>query len=151
VGDGSVRSRIKQRAKELGLENLIFLPLLDSIEFRGFLKASDICLVTQQKTVSDMVFPSKTVTYLAAGCPVIASVNKNSEVAKAIEESGAGLVVEPENPHALLAAIRALRAADLATYRRNAQQYAARRWSSERVLGYFEAKLREIACAGVRK
>jgi colanic acid biosynthesis glycosyl transferase WcaI len=145
VGDGSVRSTIQQRAKELELENLIFLALLDSTEFRGFLKASNICLVTQQRTVSDMVFPSKTVTYLAAGCPVIASVNKNSEVARAIEESGAGLVVEPESPHALLAAIRTLRAADLSLYSRNAQQYAARRWSSERVLGYFEAKLRDVA------
>lgn len=147
VGDGSVRSRIQQRAKALELENLIFLPLLDSFEFRGFLKASDICLVTQQKVVSDMVFPSKTVTYLAAGCPVIASVNKSSEVAKAIEESGAGLVVEPEDPYALLAAIRVLQTADLSLCSRNAQQYAAGRWSSERVLGYFEAKLREVARA----
>jgi colanic acid biosynthesis glycosyl transferase WcaI len=151
VGDGSVRSRIQTRAKELELENLIFLPLLDSSEFRGFLKASDICLVTQQRTVSDMVFPSKTVTYLAAGCPVIASVNKASEVAKAIEESGAGLVVEPENPHALLSAIHTLRAADLSPCSRHAQQYASQRWSSERVLGYFEAKLREIAFARGRQ
>jgi colanic acid biosynthesis glycosyl transferase WcaI len=151
VGDGSVRRRIQQRAKELGLGNLIFLSLLDSVEFRGFLKASDICLVTQQKTVSDMVFPSKTVTYLAAGCPVIASVNKNSEVAKVIEESGAGLVVEPEDPHALLATIHALRTADLSLYSRNAQQDAARRWSGERVLGYFEAKLREVAYPDARK
>jgi colanic acid biosynthesis glycosyl transferase WcaI len=145
VGDGSVRSKIQQRAKDLQLHNLIFLPLLDSVEFRGFLKASDICLVTQQKTVSDMVFPSKTVTYLAAGCPVIASVNKNSEVAKVIEESGAGMVIEPEDPHALCAAIHTLRTGDLSIYSRNARQYATGRWSSERVLGYFESKLREVA------
>ena len=49
-----------------------------------------------------MVFPTKTVTYLAAGCPVIASVNRNSEVSRTIEESQAGSVVEAENPHALL-------------------------------------------------
>ena len=145
VGDGAVRNRIQERAKELELSNVRFLPLLESAEFRGFLRASDLCLVTQQRSVSDMVFPSKTVTYLAAGCPVIASVNSNSEVARAIKESGAGLVVEPENPEALLSAIRDIRAGDIAHYGRNARQYATRRWSPERVLGYFEAKLAEVA------
>jgi colanic acid biosynthesis glycosyl transferase WcaI len=145
VGDGAVRNKIQQRAREMELANVVFLPLLDANEFRGFLKASDICLVTQQKTVSDMVFPSKTVTYLAAGCPVIASVNRNSEVARTIEESQAGLVVEPENPHALLSAIQELRWGDLNRYEANAQQYASRRWSSERVLGFLDAKLREFS------
>ena len=144
VGDGAVRTRIQQRAQDLGLSNLRFLPLLDSNEFRGFLKASDICLVTQQKTVSDMVFPSKTVTYLMGGCAVIASVNSDSEVAETIEEAGAGLVVEPENAQALLSAIHQLAKGDLAKFGRNAQEYASRRWSSERVLGFFETKLREI-------
>ena len=145
VGDGAVRSKIQQRAQELQLPNVRFLPLLDSDEFRGFLKASDICLVTQQKTVSDMVFPSKTVTYLAAGCPVVASVSANSEAAKAIEESRAGLVVEPENPEALLTAIRSLRGGDLDEYGARAREYASRRWSSEKVLGFFETKLRELS------
>ncbi len=145
VGDGAVRSKIQQRAQEMKLDNLRFLPLLDSAEFRGFLKASDICLVTQQKSVSDMVFPSKTVTYLASGCPVIASVNNNSEVARTIEESAAGLVVEPENPQALLSAIQYLKAGDLALFGTRALDYATRRWSSERVLGFLESKLSEVA------
>jgi colanic acid biosynthesis glycosyl transferase WcaI len=145
VGDGAVRGRIQARAQELSLSNVIFLPLLDSNEFKEFLSASDICLVTQQKTVSDMVFPSKTVTYLAAGCPVIASVNRNSEVARTIEESQAGLVVEPENPQALLSAIRELGCGDLKLYGANAREYAFRRWSSERVLGFLEEKLRAVS------
>jgi colanic acid biosynthesis glycosyl transferase WcaI len=91
-----------------------------------------------------MVFPSKTVTYLAAGCPVIASVNRNSEVAKTIEESQSGLVVEPENPQALVSAIRELRCGDLNRYGANAREYAFRRWSSERVLGFLDEKLREV-------
>ena len=145
VGDGAVRSQIQERAKQLELGNVRFLPLLESTEFRGFLNASDICLVTQQRSVSDMVFPSKTVTYLAAGCPVIASVNGNSEVARAIEDSRAGLVVEPENAQALLSAVQELRTGDITRYGRNAMQYAAMRWSAERVLGFFQAKLVEVA------
>ena len=75
VGGGAVRERIQNRVADLGLENVRLLPLLEEEDFRGLLAASDICLVTQQKSVSDIVFPSKIVTYLAAGRPVIASVS----------------------------------------------------------------------------
>jgi hypothetical protein len=77
------------------------MPLLDAQEFRELLAASDVRLVTQQRMVSDIIFPSKAVTYLSAGRPVIASVNRASEVARVIRESNAGAVVEPENAEAL--------------------------------------------------
>ncbi len=150
VGGGAVRERIQSRVAEQGLENVRFLPLLDEADFQGLLAASDICLVTQQKPVSDIVFPSKIVTYLAAGRPVIASVSSGGEVALAIRESGAGLLVEPEDPKALLAAIQSLRAADLHEYGENARKYADRRWSSARVLGHFEQCLMKVAAAAAK-
>ena len=141
VGNGAVRDKLERRARELNLQNVLFMPLLDSQEFRGLLSASDICLVTQLKTVSDIVFPSKTVTYLGAGCPVVASVNRDSEVARVVRESGAGTVVEPEQPEALRAAIYALKEDDLTQRRKRARDFAFRRWSAARVLGNLEAAL----------
>jgi colanic acid biosynthesis glycosyl transferase WcaI len=145
VGGGAVRERIQRRVAELKLGNVRFLPLLDDADFRGLLAASDVCLVTQQKSVSDIVFPSKIVTYFAAGRPVIASVNPGGEVAQAMRESGAGSIVTPEDAEALLAAIQDLRATDLRRFGESAQQYAGRRWSSARVLGHFERSLRSVA------
>jgi colanic acid biosynthesis glycosyl transferase WcaI len=101
--------------------------------------------VTQHRSVSDIAFPSKIVTYLAAGRPVIASVNPTGEVAGAMLESEAGMVVTPESPEALLAAILALRNQDLKQRRENAREYAGKRWSSERVLGDLERSLRSVA------
>ncbi len=141
VGNGSARETIERRAAELELTNMRFLPLLDSQDFRGLLAASNICLVTQRKSVSDIVFPSKTVTYLSAGCAVIASVNSSSEIAKTIRESGAGAVVEPENADALVTAIHGLRANSLDECRRSAREYAGFRWSSPRVLRSIEESL----------
>ena len=141
VGDGAACERIQRRVAELGLRNVRFLPLLEAEDFRGLLAASDICLLTQQKSVSDIVFPSKIVTYLAAGRPVIASVNPNCEIAETVRESGAGRVIVPEDGAALLAAIQDFRGADLREYRQNAQEYASRRWSSARVLGHLERSL----------
>jgi colanic acid biosynthesis glycosyl transferase WcaI len=73
------------------------------------LAAADVCLVTQQRTVADVVFPSKVLTLLAAGKPVIASVTGGSAVANAIAGAGAGMVVTPEDGGALVAAIETLR------------------------------------------
>lgn len=141
VGDGAARNSIKARAEELRLTNVRFLPLLDPMDFRGLLAATDIALVTQRKAVSDIVFPSKTVTYLGAGCPVVASVNEYSEVARAITESGAGLVVPPEDPAALIAGINQLKKGGLDNCRRVARAYAVERWSGARVLSFMEQTL----------
>jgi len=147
VGDGAVCGRIKRRVAELELHNVRFLPLLEAEDFRGLLAASDVCLLTQQKSVSEIAFPSKIVTYLAAGRPVIASVNPDCEIAQTIRESGAGKIVAPEDAEALLAGIREFRGADLRQYRQNAQEYASRRWSSSRVLGHLERSLVSAAAS----
>jgi colanic acid biosynthesis glycosyl transferase WcaI len=141
VGNGAAREKIERRAIELELDNLRFLPLLDELDFRGLLAASDLSLVTQRKSVSDIVFPSKVVTYLSAGCAVIASVNAGSEVASTIWESGAGAVVEPENAEALRKAIYNLQSTNLRECCRSAREYASQRWSSARVLGRLERSL----------
>jgi colanic acid biosynthesis glycosyl transferase WcaI len=147
VGDGAVCGRIQRRVAELELHNVRFLPLLEAEDFRGLLAASDVCLLTQQKSVSEIAFPSKIVTYLAAGRPVIASVNPDCEIAQTIRESGAGKIVAPEDAEALLAGIREFRGADLRQYRQNAQEYASRRWSSSRVLGHLERSLVSAAAS----
>ena len=145
VGNGADCERIQRRAADLDLRNVRFLPLLDEADFRGVLAASGVCLVTQQHSVSEIAFPSKMVTYLAAGRPVVASVNPDSEVARITRESGAGTVVNAENPDELLGAIRELRSSDLSKLGENAREYARQRWSSVRVMEHLERSLTAVA------
>jgi colanic acid biosynthesis glycosyl transferase WcaI len=149
VGSGADRERLERRAKEQNLTNLRFLPLLDEADFRGLIASSSICLVTQQKSVSEVAFPSKIVTYLAGGRPIVASVNLESEVAQIARESGAGKVVDPEDAQGLLAAIRELRENDLEQLGRKGRDYAARRWAATRVLGRFEQNLATVATSAM--
>jgi colanic acid biosynthesis glycosyl transferase WcaI len=148
VGNGAAKEGLQRRAAELALNNVRFLPLLDASDFRGLLAASDVSLVIQKESVADIVFPSKAVTYLSAGCAVVASVNAGSEVARTIAESRGGIVVEPENERALLEAIRQLQKGDLAECRQLAREYAGQRWAPRRVLGAFEGYLQSVCgCA----
>lgn len=64
--------------------------------------------VTQHAAVLDMSVPSKLTSYFAAGRPVVASVAAAGGTAQEVERSGAGVLVTPEDPGALLNAVRAL-------------------------------------------
>jgi putative colanic acid biosynthesis glycosyltransferase WcaI len=149
IGDGAARPALESRARGLDLPNLRFLPLQPHDRFLDLLAQSDVCIVSQQRTVSDIVFPSKMITLLAAARPVIASVGAESEVARVIAESGAGITIAPENPRALTDAVIRLRAdrAALSRMGRAGRAYAFDRWEREAVLKSTERKLVD-ACKG---
>jgi len=151
LGDGAVRAALGDAVRASGLSNVRIMSLLPQDRFLRLLATAEICLVTQQRVVADIVFPSKVLALLAAGKPVIASVSRSSEVARVIRESGAGDVVEPEDPGALSAAIGRLRA-DRERRRRTAadgRAYAQRNWERHATVDHMglvlEALLGEAA------
>jgi colanic acid biosynthesis glycosyl transferase WcaI len=146
VGDGAVRTCLQQEAAARKISNVNFMPLQPPAQFIELLAASDVALITQRRTVANVVFPSKTLTLMAAGRPVIASVNRQSEVAGIVMEAGAGLVVEPENPSALHGAIKILMNDPLRRHRMGARAkaFARRHWDRDRSLAVTEAELESV-------
>ena len=125
VGDGPERSAIERMAPA---DRVRFLPFLSRPQLADLLAASDVALLTQRRGLIESVVPSKLITYLAAGLPVVASVHPESEAARLIRRSGCGLVVEPEAPESLRSAIDEL----LADPDRRRQLGAAGRAFAER-------------------
>jgi colanic acid biosynthesis glycosyl transferase WcaI len=146
VGDGAVREALQDRAQAMKLDNLQFLPLLQNEQFKELLGATDVGLVTQQKCVTDIVFPSKVITLMAAGRAIVASVSGSSEVARVLNEARAGLVSPPEDAASIVAAITALRDND--SLRRgcanNARQFAREHWNKDVILPQMESQLRSV-------
>ena len=105
VGDGPERETI-ERAAPAG--RMRFLPFLPRPQLADLLAASDLALLTQRRQVIESVIPSKLITYMAAGLPVVASVHAVSEAARLIRKAGCGLVVQPETPDALRDAVASL-------------------------------------------
>jgi colanic acid biosynthesis glycosyl transferase WcaI len=143
AGDGAVRRDIEFRAAALRLANVKFLPVQPRDQLFQMLSAVDICLITQQRTVADVVFPSRTATFLAAGCPVVASVNAGSAVASILEQCGAGVVVAPEEPEPLFEAISSLQ--DDSLKRREmsnaGRRFAQEHWDERTILPGMESEL----------
>jgi colanic acid biosynthesis glycosyl transferase WcaI len=147
VGDGATRPALEARVRASGLANVRIIPLLDNDRFLRVLALADICLVTQQRSVADIVFPSKVVTLLAAGKPILASVTAGSEVARVISTSGGGEVVEPEDPDALVSAMMSLRddGRRRARMAADGRAFAATRWDRTVTLAYLEQMVRAVA------
>lgn len=106
MGDGNQRGRLREHAA--GLPNVEFRPPADESEFPEVMAAADALVLTQRATVADMSVPSKLTAYFASGRPVLASVAGGSGGAQEVTRAGAGVVVEPEDPAALLAELRRL-------------------------------------------
>lgn len=104
MGDGGARPALQVRAR--GLTNIRFLPLQPAGAVADVLAAADVLLVHQRGSGRDMALPSKLTSYFAAGRPVVAAAAAGSETATETEWSGGGIVCAPDDPHALLAAIR---------------------------------------------
>ncbi len=84
---------------------------------------------------------------MAAGCPVIASVNAASAVASMVEQSGAGLVVAPEEPEPLFEAITELQS-DSGRRREMSEagrRFAQEHWDEKTILLRMESELLRIA------
>lgn len=149
AGDGAVRREIEARATAMALGNVRFLPVQPREQLFQILAAADLCLITQQRTVGDIVFPSRTVTFMAAGCPIIASINPNSAVADVLQQSGAGLVVDPENPVRLFHAIKNLQSDSVrrSEMSKAGRGFAHENWSESVIYPKMESRLLRLAGA----
>jgi colanic acid biosynthesis glycosyl transferase WcaI len=108
LGDGNQRAALERAGR--GLDRLEFLAPVADADFPEVLAAADVLAVTQRAPVLDMSIPSKLTSYFAAGRPVLASVAAGGGTAAEVRRSGAGVLVAPEDPAALLAALLELAA-----------------------------------------
>ena len=87
------------------IDNVIITPLLPQERVSEVYSLGDVNLITCKKGLGAASFPSKTWSIMACNSRIIASYDTDSELAKVIADSNAGLVVEPEDPIVLADAI----------------------------------------------
>jgi colanic acid biosynthesis glycosyl transferase WcaI len=113
VGEGPVKEEMMALADRYGLANTRFHREIPRDQVPVFLSAADVALVPLRKlNLFRDALPSKMFDAWAVGCPTLVGIE--GEAQRVLEQAGAGLSIEPENPDALVNAIRRL-AADRAT------------------------------------
>jgi len=101
VGDGVEKERLEKKAAGMGLPNVRFIPMQPRDKYPTVLHASDVCLATLHKEVKTPVVPSKILSIMAAGRPVVACMNLGGDAPRLVEEAGCGYVLPPEDPEIL--------------------------------------------------
>jgi len=98
AGDGEERDELEQQARSLGLgERVSFLGVRDDVG--DLLAAADLCVLPSRQEGLGVA----ALEAMAAGRPVVAS--KVGGLAGAVEDGLCGLLVPPEEPAALAAAL----------------------------------------------
>ncbi|MCB0192821.1 MAG: glycosyltransferase family 4 protein [Anaerolineae bacterium] len=105
VGDGTRRAWLESQLAEHALPNITLLPYQPRSVVPSIYASADLCLVPLKQGTAQETFPSKIYTIMAAGRPVIASADANSELAWVVNEAGCGWDIPPDAPNAMAAAI----------------------------------------------
>jgi colanic acid biosynthesis glycosyl transferase WcaI len=105
-GGGAARPALEDRAADLS--NVRFVGLQPKERLAEVLAAADVHVVLLRSGLARSSVPSKLYSILAAGRPLVASVDQGTEVARVVERADAGLAVGPEDPQALIGALERL-------------------------------------------
>jgi len=106
AGQGSSVAACRELARELGNPRIIFHSPWEKDETSMVLASTDLLLLPTRGFQSTASVPSKLISYMLAARPVIASALLDSELARIIESSQVGWVVEPDQPGLLADKLR---------------------------------------------
>jgi putative colanic acid biosynthesis glycosyltransferase WcaI len=140
VGQGEDRQHLQSEIASRSLSNIRLLPLQPAESLRDMYASADVLLLNQAAAVEDAVIPSKLLTYMAAGKPIVAAVSEKSEAARQIRRANCGVVVAPENPQALVEAVLSLRSDPslCREYEVNARLYAETHFTKAGILNRYD-------------
>lgn len=148
VGDGADKARIVEMSRELGVEDRVqFIDRQPASRMGAFMAAADALIVHLRKSeLSRYVIPTKTLAYLASGRPIVMAME--GAAADVVKDAGAGIIVEPENPSALAAALREMANTDPAEREavgRRGRDYATRHYAKDVVIPQYADLLGRFA------
>lgn len=146
-GEGAAKDTLVQLAQTTQAAGVKLYPLQPDDLYKSLLNESDVSLITQQRGTGQFFFPSKLLSILQYGRPVLAVADESSELARAVHEGKFGLVVEPGDAEALLNAAETMLAASAdqrETWARNGRAWVDQ-FRRSRVLLDFEKRLEAMA------
>ncbi len=144
VSQGKGADWLRASISNQSISNLTVLPYQDPSQLPAMYSAASVLLVLLTEDAGQFSVPSKLLTCLCAGKPILAAVPQDNLAARIIKESGAGIVTEPDNHSDFAAkASHLLGKQDLCeTMSIKAIQWAKERFDIKHVTDQFEAVIR---------
>ena len=104
VGGGVVKNRLIEKARELELKNVHFLPPVPKNSIPVLLSYMDVLYIgwNKQPLYRFGISPNKLMDYMMASKPVIHASDAGNDL---VTDSGCGISVAPEDPRAIADAV----------------------------------------------
>lgn len=147
VGDGARREWLESELRKEPLPSLVLLPYQPRSVVPQIYATSDVCLVPLKRGTAQETFPSKIYTIMAAGRPVIASADDDSELAWVVCAARCGWTTPPDDPLRLAQAIREayVQRDRLPEMGQSGRQYVLAHHSKAAVAGLYDGLIRKVA------
>ena len=146
VGEANGLQRLQEECNKCGASNVMLLPFQPRERLPEMLAAADVGLVVQKKNVISFNMPSKIQVLLASGSAIVASVPDSGTAARAIRQSGGGVLVPPEEPSGLADAVLDLykHPEKVKTLGYNSRKYAVEQYSFDQALNNYESLFESV-------
>lgn len=146
VGTGAHVKELKIYAKQLKLENVLFLPLQEWNDVPQMLAMADVHLVIQKKGAADAVLPSKLTNILAAGGQAIVTAENDTELGRlASTHPGIYNLIEPESLEGLIDGLKRMLLKDLRLgVNTIAREYAERNLDKNAIITRFLSDIKSL-------
>lgn len=109
VGRGSKRTFVEDYIKKKALSNVLLLEIQPKSVVNQMFSSADVALITQTKEVKNIVMPSKVFGPASVEKPLIVAATDDCEISKIVKKYNFGIVITPEEPNELVAAINRLK------------------------------------------
>jgi glycosyltransferase involved in cell wall biosynthesis len=150
AGFGARHAEIMELARRLEVhEQVKFLNYQSRDRLPLSLSSADLHVVGLAKGLAGYVVPSRLYGILAAGRPVIAAAEDESETGRLVREIGCGVVIEPGRPELLARTIRAARegAFELEEMGRRGREYVVREADRSVAMERYRSVVAELLAA----
>ena len=149
VGDGVVRRHVEQRVRDEALTNVELRAFVSRETYPRLIACVDAGLVTLRASMKTPVVPSKLLGYMAAACPVVATLNAESDGHGIIRDANCGEHLLAGDGPGMATALRQM-ASDPASARRlgrNGRAFAQAQFERHACTSAFEQLCRRVAAS----
>ena len=105
VGDGAMKKELEKQAADMRDQTVFFRPFLPMKQVMAVIADSHLSIVSLSPGVIECAYPSKTMTYLEAGCRLLVLVEPSSSLARFVRDNEIGAVCEDYTPASIVAAV----------------------------------------------
>lgn len=97
VGSGTEYSKLNKFMKDNNIKNTALYSYMDKLEYDNIIKACDVGLVFLDKRFTIPNIPSRILTYMEFSMPIVAAIDKNTDLGNILDDGKFGLYSESGN------------------------------------------------------